>query len=653
MFFGLIFKSLNRLTETAQDSHTWFSASATSSSTLSSRIDRVYISEGLLYNNAFEPAASLAHIPYGILGSDLSRISFKRKKSFRSDHHPVMLRFFPHDNAPNTGNKRIPDWVITQPRFKDLITDYWDLCDDDPPFVQLAKFKTAIKKATSFSLKHRDLSFGPKGIHNITKAFTLLRMGTCLNPDVQLIHKEIGSNQELKRFASPEGIHVESLNDYIFDLLNLNCDFMEDDTPVNTQTGTFLKNLKRMLPSTRKKVHQLRAKAGGPPTSVPAEMAAIARGFWQDIWKERDRSLTPSQVELDDYLSACDSTVSANPPSIPDLDDILDAITSSNNSSPGPDGIPFAIYRLCAQDIGPVLHECLLELASTGLSPDGFNWGNLHLIPKKDSDLIANTRPISVTNADNRIIAKAITSSLYETTDDIISQNQRGFVPGRQGNDHIRLLNSLFYEDCDYETFLLLLDVMKAFDSVDHNFIYATLKKINMPIWVINAVKALLSNVQVTPVLGGDAAGWIQIRRGVKQGCPLSPLLFIIIYDVFVRKINGLIKTKIGKACAFADDVMAITRDLMDLFHIHTESLLFEKMVGCKTHPTKSFLISSKKNSPTLRDWVDSHTFWNRKTVKNRGTYLGILFGSNINLQEIFDPAIKKFTDRIGLRWTG
>ena len=83
----------------------------------------------------------------------------------------------------------------------------------------------------------------------------------------------------------------------------------------------------------------------------------------------------------------------------------MESIRSSNNSTPGPDGIPFAAWR-AAPDLSAAVLFGVLDSLLNGLSPPaGFNHGFLFLLPKKESGLVSDTRPISVTNTDNRFLS--------------------------------------------------------------------------------------------------------------------------------------------------------------------------------------------------------------------------------------------------------
>ena len=88
--------------------------------------------------------------------------------------------------------------------------------------------------------------------------------------------------------------------------------------------------------------------------------------------------------------------------------------------------------------------------------------------------------------------------------------------------------------------YVLFMDTAKAFDSVDHDFIITSLRHLGLPCWFIKLVKGLLHDVKVKPAFRGAEDIWISIMRGFKQGCPLSPLLFVICYNVLLCKISEI-----------------------------------------------------------------------------------------------------------------
>jgi hypothetical protein len=268
-------------------------------------------------------------------------------------------------------------------------------------------------------------------------------------------------------------------------------------------------------------------------------MGNMAKRSWGAIWNKRP--VVPAITKLDDYLENYTTRLpDGRLKAVPTLDTMIPAIRDTNNSSSGPSGIPFAYYRLCAEDIAPVLLR-ILYLLATGLQPlEGVNYGALFLLPKDESMLIDHTRPISVANADNRIIAKLLASLLGPELSNILHASQNFFIPGRCGLDHIYDLTASFYGAAAKrrQRYVLFLDTKKAFHSVDHRFVHAMLKKIGLPTWMRSTIHGLMTNVKVSPVFACSSEHDIPILRGVEQGCPLSPLLFALCYDILLQQLT-------------------------------------------------------------------------------------------------------------------
>jgi hypothetical protein len=106
---------------------------------------------------------------------------------------------------------------------------------------------------------------------------------------------------------------------------------------------------------------------------------------------------------------------------------------------------------------------------------------------------------------------------------DLVDPSQKGFLSGRSGSDHTTDINTFFYEGVEkkIDRLLFLLDTAKAFDSIDHDWIHRVLTHLRFPPWLRFFVRGVLSEVMVSPYFGKGTTHWIDIKRGVKQGCPL------------------------------------------------------------------------------------------------------------------------------------
>jgi hypothetical protein len=373
-------------------------------------------------------------------------------------------------------------------------------------------------------------------------------------------------------------------------------------------------------------------------------MGAIAKRSWSKIWDKR--TATPSGPGLRDYLEDYTTRMPDGPlRELPTLDTMIAAICDTNNSASGPDGIPFAYYRLCAEEIAPVLLR-ILKLLATGIKPpEGFNYGSLFLIPKDDSLLIDHTRPISVANADNRIIAKLLANLLGLELNKILHASQKGFIPGRCGLEHIHDLTASFYgavEEGD-QRYVLFLDTKKAFDSVDHRFVHKMLKKIGLPGWMRNTIHGLMTNVKVRPVFATKAEHDISILRVVKQGCPLSPLLFALCYDMLLQQ---LAKKDDHDAYAFADDLALDAASIRPIISALRTIQKFADFSGLGLNLDKTVVIAARK--PTRQTMGRLHLQFPGIKVVAEAKYLGVLVGPEVTTIRIFQGAVDKFYARAG-----
>ena len=207
---------------------------------------------------------------------------------------------------------------------------------------------------------------------------------------------------------------------------------------------TVVDAIKVYLPSTRSRLPGLRTSPEGELHTDTATFCELASAFWSGIWKEREDSHCRSPEDIAAYCGVNDYADGLITP-IPTQSEIIKALRESGNSCPGPDGIPFAALRALANVFAPLAVGVIWALAQGALPPEGFNHAILFLLPKKGTHTPADTRPISVTNTDNRIIAAAIVLAISPTIAARLDPAQQGFVKTRCYHQHIFALNEDFY----------------------------------------------------------------------------------------------------------------------------------------------------------------------------------------------------------------
>ena len=145
----------------------------------------------------------------------------------------------------------------------------------------------------------------------------------------------------------------------------------------------------------------------------------------------------------------------------------------------------------------------------------------------KDKRYIRNWRPISLLNVDTKILSKALASLLKKVIAQLISHDQTAYVPKRNICESIKLTSDLFeYADSHpISACMVTADIEKAFDSVDHNFLFATLKKFGLGPEFISWVRVLIKKKKKQEsciINNGKTTKYFSLYRGTRQGDPLS-----------------------------------------------------------------------------------------------------------------------------------
>ena len=240
-----------------------------------------------------------------------------------------------------------------------------------------------------------------------------------------------------------------------------------------------------------------------------------------------------------------------------------------SNKSPGSDGLPAEFYKVFWNDINPYLLNALNSAYTKGLLSITQRRGLITLIPKKNkpTNLLKNWRPITLLNCDYKIATKSIASRIRKVLPKIINNDQTGFLKGRFIGENIRLIDSII-NDTNTEKIpglLLFVDFEKAFDSIEWSFIEKTLKYYNFGTSLVTWVKVFYTDISSCVLNNGWSSDFFNLSRGVRQGCPLSPYLFILCAEILgnaVRKDNEVHGIKIFdtecKLSQYADDTTMI-----------------------------------------------------------------------------------------------
>ncbi|GKV31852.1 hypothetical protein SLEP1_g40514 [Rubroshorea leprosula] len=313
-----------------------------------------------------------------------------------------------------------------------------------------------------------------------------------------------------------------------------------------------------------------------------------------------------------------------------------------STKAPGPDGFTFGFIKNEWEVIKADIMVFLKDFHTNGRMVRGSNASFLVLIPKKENPQgIEEYRPISLIGCMYKILAKVLANRLSRVLNTIIGENQSAFIEGRQLVDSVVVANEAIDEvrKRKSQCFLFKIDFEKAYDKVSWSFLDYMMEKMGFDkVWREWMAECLRSNT-LSVLVNGSATKEFSMSRGLRQGDPLSPFLFLMVAEA----LNGLTSTAIEKGyfCGvkigdgeleishlqFADDTIFMGEATEDnIWMIKCIMRAFELVSGLKVNYRKSSLIGvntdeewTRKMSWLLNCKTASLPFWKGKFLSLGG----------------------------------
>uniref|UniRef100_A0A670ILN7 Reverse transcriptase domain-containing protein n=1 Tax=Podarcis muralis TaxID=64176 RepID=A0A670ILN7_PODMU len=394
--------------------------------------------------------------------------------------------------------------------------------------------------------------------------------------------------------------------------------------------------------------------------------------FYEQLYKKDEEELT----HIERYLENCkgktitdEEKLQLNRPI--NIEEIQCAIKKMKlGKAPGPDGLSAKYYKVLGNQLSAALCDTMNNILRGGKIPESWREAFITLIPKPDTDRlnIKNYRPISLLNNDYKIYADIMASRLKKCLINLIHKDQAGFLPNRLLKDNVRhVINIIEYLEIKNEVpaALIFIDAEKAFDNVSWAFLLNAIGKAGIEGEFLKGIQAIYSNQSAKLVINNNLTSTFKIEKGTRQGCPLSPLLFIMVLETLANKIRSKpeiqgIKTgsKEYKLKAYADDLILSLGEPQGSIAKALETLEeYGKLSGFKLNKSKTKMLTKNVDNEEKEKIERQYGIKVVKKVK----YLGIwLTSKNINLIEDNYSAtwnkVKKDLDvwnRVKLSWLG
>lgn len=347
------------------------------------------------------------------------------------------------------------------------------------------------------------------------------------------------------------------------------------------------------------------------------------------------------------------------------LEEIKDALFSMDpNKAPGPDGFTPLFYQKYWDIIHSDLFDAIKSFMTNGHMLREWNHTNISLIPKIAApESMDHFRPISLCNVSFRILSKVLANRLKPLLEKIISPTQSAFVKGRLIQDNIVLAHEIIRklkrkkgaDGC----MAVKLDMSKAFDRVEWGFLLDTLKAFGFCDKWTNWIHQCISTTSLSFKVNGSPTGLLKPGRGIRQGDPLSPFLFIICAEVLSRmlskaerdkQIHGIQISRGDNAIShllFADDSFVFCRANVTECHILKDILAtYKRVSGQEINFHKSGIFFSNNSNRGTRGMIQ-HALGISKCA-SEGKYLGTALILKRKSSESFHDVLARVMTKIG-----
>ncbi|KAJ3614342.1 hypothetical protein NHX12_017916 [Muraenolepis orangiensis] len=418
------------------------------------------------------------------------------------------------------------------------------------------------------------------------------------------------------------------------------------DAPTSFFFGLEKKNGQRRV------IHSLLSGTGQEITE-PSQIRRRAVSFYSTLYaSEYEEGETLSEGFWDGLPQVSEEANSQleGPLTIQELQTALQGM--QGRRAPGIDGLSVEFYKAYWDVLSNDLLDVFNESLASGSMPVSCRRAVITLLPKKGNlQDIKNWRPVSLLCVDYKLLSKALATRLGRAVEQVIHRDQTYCVPGRSMVDNVHLIRDVLEvsSSLDINTGLISLDQEKAFDRVEHSFLWKVMGKFGFSAGFIAKIMVLYNNIESVLKFNGSLCAPFRVCRGVRQGCALSGMLYALSLEPLLSRIRSKLQGLFLPGfngnlvlSAYADDVVVFVRDQTDIDVLVDIVREFSSASAARVNWKKSEALAVGEWSGGL-PVLPQNMVWRKDGFK----YLGVFLGKEIVVLKNWEDVTEKIEGKL------
>jgi len=563
-----------------------------------------------------------------------------------SDHCAIVVKSWVKDWGPKPF-KTVDAWLL-EPGFKELVKGKWNSYEVQGNSMGKVKEKLRCLKG--------DLKEWDRSVFEILEENKRLILKEIEKLDIKDANCDLAENEKLRRMdiLSQQGL-VEKKMESLYRQKARSNWFKHGDS--NSKIYHSLIRWRRLKNEVK----------GVELADQWCEEPEVVRREAKRVFEQRFKATTDLGIKLEEVdFKSLPEAVSLSMVEVFSETEVKEAVWMCVGSkSPGPYGFNFNFIKSNWETLKEDIMEVVYSFQESGIFPMGCNESFIALVPKvKDPVMIDQFRPISLVGTMYKIITKAMSHHIKNFLPLVIDENQSVFLKGRGMLESVLMANEVIEEvrRCRRSGVFFKVDFEKAYDSVRWSFLLDMFHRMGFHSKWIKWVQGCLESATVLVLINGSPTKEFKPSRGLRQGDPLAPFLFLIVAEGLAGLVRNALKenvlkgVKVGRAeteCCmlqFVDDTLFMCEEsFSNIFTIKTILRVFELASGLKVNFHKSKLAGIKVERNSLELYART---LNCGVMQIPFKYLGMQVGGNPRRRQFWEPVMDKVEARLSA-WNG